>query len=320
MTRILTDQHIQEAASLLKEGRIVAFPTETVYGLGASIFQPSAIAEIFRVKGRPGDNPLIAHVNNLEQVNQIASEIPPMFYALAEQFFPGPLTVVLKKRSCVPSVVSAGLDSIALRMPNHPIALKLIEALGEPIVAPSANLSGTPSATRCEHVIEDFMGKIAAVIDGGHTLYGIESTVISLIDEEPVLLRPGAVSVQQIEQVIQRTVASPSDFDLSIPHSPGIKYRHYAPQTPMVLFQKNSELELALHQNPDKSRMVLSRAPLPFPLPKGADWFALKASDFYALLRQADALNYDQIAIYCDEMTLFDLALMNRILKSASAF
>ena len=221
MTRIFHESQIEEAVSLLRMGKIIAFPTETVYGLGASIFQPNAISEIFKVKGRPQDNPLIAHVSNLEQVELIAQEIPPTFYDLADRFFPGPLTVVLKKRECVPPIVSAGLQSIALRMPSHRIARKLIESLGEPIVAPSANISGTPSSTRCEHVVEDFKGKIAGVIDGGPAVYGIESTVISLIDDIPVLLRPGAVSLEQLEEVIGKPLLTPSALDLSTPLSPG---------------------------------------------------------------------------------------------------
>ncbi|MBS0652977.1 MAG: threonylcarbamoyl-AMP synthase [Verrucomicrobia bacterium] len=320
MTRILNEQQIQEAASLLKSGSIVAFPTETVYGLGASIFQPKAILEIFKVKGRPQDNPLIAHVSNLEQVEKIARDIPPVFYSLASRFFPGPLTVVLNKRECVPSIVSAGLNSIALRMPSHPIARLLIEAVGEPIVAPSANISGTPSSTRCEHVVQDFEGKIAAVIDGGSAHYGIESTVISLNNDSPMLLRPGAVNVEQLEEVLQKKLIIPSALDLSTPLSPGMKYRHYAPRTPVHLFKERNLLYEAVRSDPAMSRMVLSREKLPFELPGACQWFALNAPEFYALLRQADAVGYQQISIFCDELTLYDLALMNRILKAASCF
>ncbi|MBX3720052.1 MAG: threonylcarbamoyl-AMP synthase [Parachlamydiales bacterium] len=320
MTRILSEAQITEAASLLKSGSIVAFPTETVYGLGASIFQPQAISNIFKVKGRPQDNPLIAHVSSLEQVERIAQDIPDVFYSLAERFFPGPLTVVLKKNECVPSIVSAGLNSIALRMPSHPIARTLIEAVGEPIVAPSANISGTPSSTRCEHVIHDFDGKIAAVIDGGSAHYGIESTVISLIGEDPMLLRPGAVSTEQLEEVLQKKLIIPSALDLSTPLSPGMKYRHYAPRTPVHLFKESRLLSESVCNDPMKTRMILSREELTFDLPAACHWFALNAHDLYALLRQADSVGYQEIAIFCDELTLFDLALMNRILKAASCF
>ncbi len=317
MTRILGEQQILEAAILLKEGSIVAFPTETVYGLGASIFQPQAISEIFNVKGRPQDNPLIAHVSNLKQVEQIACNIPPIFYSLASHFFPGPLTVVLTKQQCVPSIVSAGLNSIALRMPSHPIALDLIKAVGDPIVAPSANISGAPSSTCCEHVLQDFDGKIAAVINGGVAYYGIESTVISLIDGNPMLLRPGAIDVESLEEVLQKKLIFPSFLDLSAPISPGMKYRHYAPRTPIRLFKESRFLWEMVQDDPSISRMVLSRETLPFELPKACQWFVLNAPDFYARLRQADAIGYQQIFIFCDELIYGDLALMNRILKAA---
>lgn len=317
MTQILSEAQISQAASMLKNGMIVAFPTETVYGLGASIFQPEAISNIFKVKGRPQDNPLIAHVSSLDQVERIARDIPPVFYALAQSFFPGPLTVVLKKSQCVPSIVSAGLDSVALRMPSHPIAFKLIEALGEPIVAPSANISGTPSSTRCEHVLHDFEGQIGAVIDGGATHFGIESTVISLIGEHPKLLRPGAVPIEQLEQALQKKFIISSLNDMTTPLSPGMKYRHYAPCTPVRLFKEQRLLSEAVSNEPTMQRMVLSRKKLPFMLPASCQWFGLNAPNFYALLRQADAEGYQEIAIFCDEMTLFDQALMNRILKAA---
>lgn len=320
MTRILNEQQIQEAAFLLKNGSIVAFPTETVYGLGASIFQPEAISEIFKVKGRPQDNPLIAHVSNLEQIEQIACNIPPVFYSLAGHFFPGPLTVVLRRQKCVPSSVSAGLNSIALRMPSHPIAHRLIESLGEPIVAPSANISGTPSSTCSEHVLQDFEGKIAAVIDGGAAYYGIESTVISLMDDNPILLRPGAVNLESLEKMLQKKLIIPSALDLSIPRSPGMKYRHYAPCTPLELFNESHALYEVVQNDPTMSRMILSREKLPFDLPRACQWFALNAPDFYARLRQADTAGYQQISIFCDEQTGYDLALMNRILKAASRF
>lgn len=310
MTKVLTCDDLAYAADLLKRGEVVAFPTETVYGLGASIFQPQAISKIFTVKGRPSDNPLIAHVSNFQQIAQIAQDIPQVFYALAEAFFPGPLTVVLRKKSCVPHCVSAGLDSIALRMPRHPVALGLIEALGEPIVAPSANLSGKPSSILCQHVLDDFSGKIAAVIDGGKTEYGIESTVISLIHEVPVLLRPGAISVASIEKVTQ-VIKQP--VQEGIPIAPGMKYRHYAPKAPITLFFNKKEF----FASPKAlgTSFVLSREPLQ--LPDACQWFPLNTADFYGILRQADASNCQSISIICDEPILQNHALMNRILKAS---
>lgn len=310
MTEILTYNDLICAAELLKRGEVVAFPTETVYGLGASIFQPQAISKIFEVKRRPSDNPLIAHVSNFQQIAQIARDIPQVFYALAEAFFPGPLTVVLRKKSCVPHCVSAGLDSIALRMPRHPIALGLIEALGEPVVAPSANLSGRPSSTQCHHVLDDFSGKIAAVIDGGKTEYGIESTVISLLDGVPTLLRPGAISVATIEEVTHVCTRQAKE---GTPISPGMKYRHYAPKAPIALFRHEQECFAALKAV--EAHFVLSREPLQ--LPDTCQWFHLNTADFYGVLRQADAANCQGISIICDEQTLQNHALMNRILKAS---
>ncbi len=248
-TEILSPEQVQRAAELIKAGRLVAFPTETVYGLGASIFDPEAIQALFQAKGRPSDNPLIAHVHSVSQVEEIAQEIPDDFYLLARQFFPGPLSVVLKKRACIPMIASGGLDSIAVRMPSHPIALALIASVGAPLVAPSANLSGKPSSTTLKHVLEDFDGKIAAVIDGGQTDVGIESTVISLLGPIPVLLRPGSVTKEAIEEVLGVTLQVVSSSSSGSVLSPGMKYRHYAPRTPIRVFYALEDLSNHLQSN-----------------------------------------------------------------------
>jgi L-threonylcarbamoyladenylate synthase len=315
-TELLSPTELKRAAQLLTEGSLVAFPTETVYGLGARIFNPDAIELIFKVKGRPADNPLIAHVSSLEQVNQIAEGIPDAFHLLANAFFPGPLTVVLKRKPSVPPIVSAGLGSIALRMPSHPIALKLISLVGEPLVAPSANLSGKPSATQSEHVLEDFEGKIAAVIEGGKADLGIESTVISLLGEIPILLRPGTISKEQIEQVLGCSVESaPKDQGPFL--SPGIKYRHYSPKASIKIFQTFKEVQqyLNLYPNP-MHRMFLSLHP-PHSFVHGIDPFILSAREFYSLLRFADQKKYQEILILCDEELQMQIALMNRLLRAA---
>jgi L-threonylcarbamoyladenylate synthase len=201
-TQLLGPKDIAKAALLLKEGYLVAFPTETVYGLGAPIFNEKLVAQIFASKGRPADNPLIAHISDLSQILEIACEIPPFFDQLTKEFFPGPLTLILKRHPRVPAIVSGGLDTIAVRMPDHALAQALITAVGQPLVAPSANLSGRPSSTEASHVLHDFSGSIAAVIDGGPTKHGMESTVLSLLKEKPVLLRPGALSLADIEAVL----------------------------------------------------------------------------------------------------------------------
>jgi L-threonylcarbamoyladenylate synthase len=316
--RVLSGDEIEIAATLLKQGHLVAFPTETVYGLGACAFNPEAIASIFKVKGRPSDNPLIAHVSSLEQVHEIAEEIPESFYLLAKAFFPGPIAVILKRKSSVPAIVSAGLDSIALRMPSHPLALKLISLVGQPLVAPSANLSGKPSSTQASHVLEDFRDQIAAVIDGGPTEIGIESTVISLLGKVPILLRPGVITKEQIENVLGVSI----DFAGTNPnlpvHSPGMKYRHYAPKAPMRVFESLGQLQShILTQTSGSKRMILSREKLTIDL-LGADAFALLTKEFYSALRLADEQNYTEILVYCDSESKKQSGLMNRINRAAT--
>lgn len=319
MTLLLGKNDLDSAANLLKNGEIVAFPTETVYGLGAALFQPHAINKIFLVKGRPQDNPLIAHVSNFCQIEQIAQDLPPLFYPLFKAFFPGALTCIVPRRDEVPKEVSAGLPSIALRMPSHPIARQLIECLKEPIVAPSANLSGRPSATCADHVLHDFSGKIAAIIDGGSTPFGLESTVISLIGERPVLLRPGAISAASIESIIGQPLIRPSFNQSETPSSPGMKYRHYAPQTPIHLFYKEEELYDYLESRKQEGIYeVLSQKPLSKSLPVFCVWKPLNEPSFYSYLREADHHGREGILIFCDTLLCENEALMNRITKAAN--
>ncbi len=316
-TQFLHSNEIEQAANLLKMGELVAFPTETVYGLGAKLFDPEAIFAIFKVKGRPSDNPLIAHISSLAQVEELADQIPEIFYTLANQFFPGPLAIVLKRRQNVPGIVSAGLDSIAIRMPSHPIALKLIELVGQPLVAPSANLSGKPSSTQAKHVMEDFSGKIAAVIDGGKTEVGIESTVISLLGKKPILLRPGAIRKEQIEEVLGYFLESVSISHGESALSPGMKYRHYAPIAPIKIFQTIESLkDYLVGRLSSGPTMILWNKfhKLPFP---GLEPFILSTKEFYSLLRLADKKQYHEILVLCDEDLQADAALMNRLTKAA---
>ncbi len=299
MGAILSPDQIALAAEYLQKGELVAFPTETVYGLGAPIFNPEACAKIYLAKGRPSDNPLIAHISSLDQIHQIAREIPPEFFLLAKVFFPGPLTVVLKKHPSVPSIVSGGLDTIAVRMPSHLIAKQLIEAVGQPIVAPSANLSGKPSSTTAEHVINDFEGKIRAVIDGGPTEYGIESTVISLV-AKPCLLRLGAVPKTQIEQVLG--VPLEEATHTSLLSSPGTRYRHYAPRARIKLFESQHDMEAYLQDHPSLRRLINPKITL---------------ANLYAVLRQADEEKYEEIVLYCSPEICLNDALMDRLLKAS---
>ncbi len=299
---------VERAAQWIREGEVVAFPTETVYGLGAAVFNPDALAKIFALKKRPPDNPLIVHIAALAQIEEIALAIPPIFYSLARQFFPGPLTVILKRHPRVPAIVSGGMDSIAVRMPSNPIALALIAAVGEPLAAPSANLSGKPSPTQCEHVLQDFEGKIPAVIDGGKTEFGIESTVVSLLSDPPVLYRPGSITKEQIEEAIGISIQEVGVARQVL--SPGMKYRHYCPLTPLILCASEEELRAAIER--EKRPMVLTRH-----RHYCGEHFTLSASELYRLLRLADVEGYSAICVLCDAELLYDAALKNRLFRAA---
>ncbi|WP_342786441.1 L-threonylcarbamoyladenylate synthase [Desulfurococcus sp.] len=235
---------IQAVRILLNKG-IVAFPTETVYGLGAVIYYEDAVEKIFKAKMRPPDNPLIIHISTLDMLEEVALNIPEDAYRLINRFWPGPLTLILPRNPRVPKIVTGGLDTIAVRMPGHPTALELINMVGYPIAAPSANLSGRPSPVMAEHVIRDLMGRIDAVIDAGETFFGVESTVVNILEEPPTLLRPGAYPVEEIEKVLGRKIAIP-DFARGLKYSevalaPGIKYRHYSPEAKLILVESAAD-------------------------------------------------------------------------------
>jgi len=239
---------IREAAEVIKRGGLVAFPTETVYGLGADAFNRLAVLKIFKVKGRPPDNPLIIHICRFNQLYELAMEVPDRVILIVKKFWPGPLTVILRKSSRVINEVTASLPTVAIRMPAHPIALKLIEYSSTPIAAPSANLSGRPSPTTPQHVINDLMGLIDVIIDGGETLFGVESTIIDMTHDPPRLLRPGPLTIEEVERVLGGEVVIPPfarglmESDKAL--SPGVKYRHYAPKARMVLVELSSYEDL----------------------------------------------------------------------------
>lgn len=307
MTKQLFPHEIEDAAALLLQGELVAFPTETVYGLGAAISQPEAIAKIFAVKGRPQDNPLIVHIAKIDEIFALAREIPESFFRLAELFWPGPLTFILKKHLSLPTSICAGLDTIAVRMPNHPVARELIERVGA-VAAPSANLSGKPSSTTAQHVLEDFAGKIAALIDGGEALCGIESTVISLAHGEgPVLLRPGAIDREMLEKALGTKLGTAGKSDAKA--SPGTRYRHYAPRAPLRVFSSEKEIAAYLAETVLRKRMLLTSHPVKLPI----EQFTLSRQTLYALLRKSDRENYEEILILVDPVLERDEGLINRI-------
>jgi len=229
---------IEEAAALLKNGEVVAFPTETVYGLGADATSAVAVSKIFAAKGRPSDNPLIVHIGALEQLRVVVSEIPDVARALMDAFWPGPLTLILPKQENMPREVTAGLSTVGVRMPSHPLALALLREAGLPIAAPSANVSGRPSPTAEQHVLDDLEGKIAGILaEGGVAEIGLESTVLDCTTKPPTILRPGAVTKAELEGIIGAvdTLEVQEDSGSLAPKSPGMKYKHYAPSAPMTI-------------------------------------------------------------------------------------
>ena len=247
-TRVLNasePQNITAAAGLLRQGDVVAIPTETVYGLAANALDEGAVAKIFEVKGRPSDNPLIVHIAEVDALKDLTSRLPDTVIELARRFWPGPLTMVLPSSEKVPSLTRAGLDSVGIRLPAHPVARQLIAAAGVPLAAPSANLSGKPSPTSAAHCLEDLAGRVPMIIDGGPCDVGVESTVVSLTDGTPRILRPGAVTPEQIEAAVGSVVIDPVVYAKPDPDapvaSPGVKHTHYAPKAKVVVLRGDWE-------------------------------------------------------------------------------
>ena len=324
---------IQKAGDLLRAGQVVGIPTETVYGLAANALDEAAVAKIFAAKGRPQDNPLIIHISALEQLEDLAEEISPAVWQMAEQFWPGPLTMVIKKKDIVPDRTSAGLDTVGIRMPSHPVARAIIDAAGVPLAAPSANTSGKPSPTTARDVLDDMNGKIPAIVDGGACTVGVESTVVDMTGEFPQILRPGAITEEMIREAMgavstdRATLEGLSD-DAKV-RSPGMKYRHYAPKAPVILLEGAPEdTYLALleqMQQPwtgvicfeeylpaikeSKSRLVYSL---------GYSWdHAEHARRLFALLRKFDRTQAKRIVVQCPRTMGANAGTVNRLRKAA---
>lgn len=315
METIIT-KDIQQAVFYLKKSQPIAFPTETVYGLGAGVFDPIGIQNIFSIKGRPSDNPLIAHISDLDMLLTLVEEVPEAFYILAEAFMPGPLTIVLPKKREVSSLVSAGLSTIGIRMPSHPVAKELIASYGKPIAAPSANLSGKPSATRASHVLSDFQGKIPLILEGEEPQGGIESTVIKLTQEGVKILRPGLITQEEIEEIVKKPVIF-ANSQAPVPEAPGMKYRHYAPQAKLLLFTEKQAL-LAHAAKEDKATMRLFTREVIAQL-QSISW-ELEEESFYHYLREADHLGIKTLLLYIDPGLFLKEGLLNRIYKAAGVF
>ncbi len=319
------------AAEIIKNGGLVAIPTETVYGLGGNGLDETAVAKIFEVKGRPGDNPLILHICGPEQIELFCHHIPQKAYDLAERFWPGPLTMVLPAKECVPKRTTGNLSTVAVRCPDNDTTRQIIRLSGVPIAAPSANISGKPSTTTAQHVLHDHDGKIEAVVDGGPSRVGVESTIVDLTEERPRLLRPGGITPEELlavlgDLVVDKAVTAQIDKD-EVVKAPGMKYRHYAPSEPVVIVSGSREKAaqyIRSHFEPG-DRVLCFEEELPLyegcaPLSYGqeADVNTLSAG-LFAALRELDDPKIHQVYARCPVGGGVAYAVQNR-LKKAAAF
>ena len=321
----------QIAADIIRRGGLVAIPTETVYGLGANGLDEQAVIKIFQAKGRPQDNPLILHVAQPREMEKFCHDIPPAAYALAEKFWPGPLTMVLPARDIVPRRTTAGLDTVAVRCPDNETTRQIIRLSGVPIAAPSANLSGKPSTTTAQHVLHDHDGNIDAIVDGGPCRVGVESTIVDLTEARPRLLRPGGITPEQLtavlgDLVIDKAVTAQIDKD-AVVKAPGMKYRHYAPAEPVVIVAGSREKAAQyIHDHFTPGDRVLcfdEELPLyadcaPLSYGKESDVNTLSAG-LFAALRELDDARIHQVYARCPVGDGVAYAVQNR-LKKAAAF
>lgn len=332
---------IRYAADVLRRGGLVAFPTETVYGLGGDATDPGAASAIFAAKGRPQDNPLIVHIAKREDLWLVARDVPEAALRLIEHFWPGPLTLVLPRTHLIPDETTGGLDTVAIRMPDHGIALALIAEAGVPVAAPSANTSGKPSPTTADHVMEDLAGKIDLVIDGGPTSIGVESTVVDMTVSPPMVLRPGGTTLEDLRKILANIEVSPSIIHPGrmpingAPRSPGMKYTHYSPEAEVMLFEgdpqdivsriRRSAIDLiaqgkrvgilATHETHDlyKDLGVLLK------VSGSREDLSRIASHIFALLREFDHDKADVILVEGVPENGLGFAIMNRLRKAAGS-
>ncbi len=321
-------EDIPSVATLLKEGQVVGMPTETVYGLAANALDANAVLKIFEAKNRPADNPLIVHICDLDQLLELTSEVPFTAIQLAHAFWPGPLTLVFERSDLVPNAVTAGGNTVAVRMPSHPLALELIKECGFPLAAPSANRSGSPSPTTVQHVMNDMDGIIPAVLDGGQCAVGVESTVLSLAHGVPRLLRPGGITPEQIEEVIGAIEIDPSitqNVHLDQVSSPGMKYKHYAPKAKVTLLHGSSEAfshfvneraeegVAALCFQEDVANLTVPTLSLGS-INIAKDWMY----HLFEQLRSADEEGYTRVYAHCPPKEGEGLAVYNRLIRAAA--
>lgn len=320
-----SEYDIAEAGKMIAEGKLVAFPTETVYGLGADALNEEAVRKIYLAKGRPSDNPLIVHIAEKEDIVPLVKGVTPKAKALIDAFFPAPLTIILNKSDKVGKVVSGGLDTVAVRMPKNEIARKLIKASGCPIAAPSANTSGLPSPTRVKYVIDDMMGKIDGIIDGGDCEFGVESTVITLATDVPTLLRPGAITKEMIEAVIGEITVAPAVLEGmkndEVAASPGMKYKHYAPKAKVVIVNADKE-KYEEFVNAQKGAFALCFDDDNITIPKvtfGRENDDLsQAKELFDALRELDEMGAKKVYARIPHKDGVGMAVYNRLIRAAA--
>ncbi len=316
-----------EVGSILRNGGIVGIPTETVYGLAANAFDGRAVAKIFKAKGRPQDNPLIVHICDISQLEGVVSEIPDVALKLAENFWPGPLSIIMPKGENIPDEVSCGLDTVAVRIPSHPAARDIIKAAGVPLAAPSANLSGSPSPTTAKHVIDDMWGRADAILDGGSCDVGVESTVVTLVGEKPKLLRPGGISLEQLESVLGKVEVDSAVLselqENAKAASPGMKYKHYSPKA-RVIIVKGSFENYRRFVSGKKNCAALcfngegEKLSIPFIEIGREHDSSAQAHLLFEALRSLDDMGVETAYARCPDTDGVGLAVINRLLRAAA--
>lgn len=322
-----TEADLEQAAAWIQKGEVVGMPTETVYGLAADACNPEAVKKVFAAKGRPADNPLIVHISEMEQLSSLVESIPELAYHLAECFWPGPLTMIFPKKSCIPSITSGGLDTVGIRMPAHPIARRLITLSGKAIAAPSGNRSGYPSPTMAAHMLHDLNGRIMAIIDGGPCQVGVESTVICFESTTSIrILRPGYVTKEDLEQVVKTVI-----LDSAILHeiqagqtvrSPGMKYQHYSPKANVILVEGSYAAYcgyISKHITPHSYALVFDGEEVGLSIP----YFTYgknskeQAKQLFDCLRRCDEEGAKTVYVRAPERNGIGLAVYNRLIRAA---
>lgn len=332
----LTEEQFGEAADLLKKGELVAFPTETVYGLGGNALDPDAARKIYAAKGRPSDNPLIVHICNTEALSVLASDVPDSAKRLAERFWPGPMTMILNKSEIVPDATTGGLKTVAIRFPSDPIAAMLIRVSGIYIAAPSANASGRPSTTKAEHVYEDLNGRIPMILDGGAVRIGLESTIVDLTGEIPLILRPGYITLEDIRSILPNAEYDPAVLkrvrdDTIVAKAPGMKYRHYAPKGDLTIYEGDLDRVVAKVQAEASAKQAAGYRVAVLASEETKDRYAGLtvrsvgdreeeagiAANLFDTLREFDHMGAEFIYGECFSEAGVGQAVMNRLMKAA---